>query len=45
MNNEVPKVLIINTNNNNNLGLNSENLISNNINLQKKFNSNKKQKI
>ena len=42
MNNEVPKVLIINTNNNNNLGLNSENLISNNINLQKKFNSNKK---
>ena len=42
MNNELPKVLIINTNNNNNLGLNSENLISNNINLQKKFNSNKK---
>jgi hypothetical protein len=27
--NEVPKVLIINTNNNNNLGLNNENIISN----------------
>ena len=34
---DVPKVLIINTNNNNNLGLNNENIISNNLNLPKNF--------